>query len=105
MDDLFNNFNGWHGGSIKEPNATVKDSFLTLTWDLPGAGKDQIELETENDIIIVRGIQGRYKDLQSKVRVNKEYTLNHTEATLKDGVLTVTIPKGKSVSTNKIQIK
>jgi len=105
IDDLFNNFSGWHEGSIKEPNANLKDGILTLTWDLPGAGKDQIEMDTEDNIIIVRGIEGRYKNLQSKVRVNREYILNHAEASLKDGVLKVQVPKGKSVSTNKIQIK
>jgi HSP20 family molecular chaperone IbpA len=105
MSDLFDEFTPMTSTTLKQPNVNLKDSILTLNWDLPGASKDHIELDTENDIIIVRGIEGRYKNLQSKIRISKDYNLNKSEASLKDGVLTVTIPKEINESRNKIKIK
>lgn len=87
------------------PSAKVDKDTLVLSWDMPGAKREVIEMETENNILVVRGIGGRYRNQSSQVRVNKEYDLQTSDATLKDGVLTVAISKGKHANTNKIEIK
>lgn len=87
------------------PSAKVDKDTLVLSWDMPGAKREEIEMETENNILIVRGIGGRYQNQSSQVRVNKDYDLQTCDATLKDGVLSVQIRKGFKSPNNKIIIK
>lgn len=87
------------------PSAVVDKDTLVLSWDLPGAKREEIEMKTENNLLIVRGLGGRYQNQTSQVRVNKEYDLQTCNATLKDGILTVAISKGKHANSNKIEIK
>ncbi|HLD91355.1 MAG TPA: Hsp20/alpha crystallin family protein [Patescibacteria group bacterium] len=103
--DEFINFTGWHGGTIKEPTAIVEENKLLLSWDLPGTTKEKLELSNEDNILIVKGVEGRYKGLQSRVRINRDYDMQSINASLSDGVLTAAISKGKTITGNKIQIK
>lgn len=85
--------------------AEIKDGKLLLSWDVPGAKKTDLEVSTEEQILIVSGKGGRYQGFNSKIRINPDYDMQTSEASIEDGVLTVTISKGKNVRKQTIQIK
>ena len=86
------------------PTYTRLDDTLIVSYDLPGAKKSEIDLDVEDQIIVVKGSEGRYDGLVSKVRIGQDYDMKSVDATLQDGVLKVTISKGKKAKTT-IQIK
>jgi len=91
--------------SFKNLRSEVKENKLHLSLDMPGATKEEIVIETDTNLIIVKGVGGRYDTVQTKISVNRDYNIESTEAVLKDGVLKITISKGNNGKTNRIQIK
>lgn len=85
--------------------AEIKDGKLLLSWDVPGAKKTDLEVSTEEQILIVSGKGGRYQGFNSKIRINPSFDMQTIEASIEDGVLTVTISKGKNANRQTIQIK
>ena len=90
---------------LKDPNCAIKDEKLVLSYDLPGTTKDLIELNIQDQLLIVKGIGGRYEGLKSRMSIHSDYDLTTSDASLKDGVLTIKIDKAKSKITNSIPIK
>ena len=107
LESIYNNFFGEYEDlkTFKNLKSEIKDNKLYLELDMPGATKEDIVLETDNDLIIVKGVGGRYDKFQSKIRINREYNIESIEAVLKDGVLKVAISKGTNEKRNRIQIK
>lgn len=77
---------------------------LILSYDVPGATKEEFTIETDDQCIIVKGISGRYKDSQSKLKLNNAYDNNNIEAELKNGVLTIEF-KPTATKTRSVYIK
>jgi len=91
---------------------------VVLRLEMPGVGKDDLEIRIENDEMI---IQGRRKDVEEKgaylVRERdpadylKRYTLDETidrekvEAVMKNGILMLTLHLKESSKPRKIEIK
>ena len=90
---------------LKDPDVTIKDDKLILNYDLPGATKNELEISNEDQLLIVKGIGGRYEGLKSRMKIHSDYDLTSSDASLKDGVLTVTIVKVKKPDVNKIIVK
>ena len=104
-EELFKDYLEPHNDRLSDPTAELKDNRLYLSWDLPGASKDHIELDTENNIIVVKGIKGRYLGKYSKIRIKTDYNLQTAEASLQDGVLKIAISQGTNANKTKIPIK
>lgn len=90
---------------LKDPNITISEDKLVLSYDLPGTTKDLIEIDVQDQTLIVKGIGGRYEGLKSRMKIHSDYDLTSSDASLKDGVLKITMVKAKKLNTNKIQIK
>lgn len=92
---------------------------ITLLADLPGVGKDQLELKIDGDTLQIEGAVAqdapeRLQPLYAEVRVpryrraftlSRELDSSRIDASLKDGVLTLRIPKQAHAQPRRIQVQ
>lgn len=92
---------------------------ITVLADLPGVPKDQLELKVEGDTLLIEGAVAqptpdRLEPLYVEVRVpryrraftlSRELDSTHIDANLKDGVLTLRIPKQAHAQPRRIQVQ
>lgn len=92
---------------------------ITLLADLPGVPKDQLDLRVEGDALVVEGVMGQFtpetlEPVYAEVRLpryrrsfalSRELDASRIEANLKDGVLTLRIPKQAHAQPRRISVK
>lgn len=94
-------------------------SGITLLADLPGVPRDKLELKVEGDTLHVEatmqpttpeGLEALYAEVRVP-RFRRSFTLSREldsqriDATLKDGVLTLRIPKQESAQPKRITVQ
>jgi HSP20 family molecular chaperone IbpA len=94
------------------------DEALTLMLEMPGVGKDNVDVQIENDVLRVEGKIdfSAYKEVEP---VYTEYNVGHyartftlsnkidreaISARVEDGVLTLTLPKAKDTLPRRIAV-
>ena len=94
------------------------DQALTLLLEMPGVGKNSLDIQIENDVLRVEGKidYAAYKDIEP---VYTEYNVGHyaraftlsnkidreaITAQVENGVLTLTLPKSKDALPRKIAV-
>jgi HSP20 family protein len=91
---------------------------ITLLSDMPGVPREQLELKVEDDALLIEGgVQPRTPDgleaIYAEVRVpryrrsftlSRELDTTRIEANLKDGVLTLRIPKQAHAQPRRIAV-
>ena len=91
---------------------------ITLLADMPGVPREQLELKVEGDTLLLEGkVQARLPEglepVYAEVRVpryrrsftlSRELDTSRIEATLKDGVLTLRIPKQAHAQPRRIAV-
>lgn len=96
----------------------IDDSYL-LVADVPGAGEDDIDLSIEKDVLtlsahvaepVLEGYEPFWRgygvgDWTRSFRINEGIEREGIDATVKDGVLTVSLPKGKTALKTSIAVK
>jgi HSP20 family molecular chaperone IbpA len=94
-------------------------SGITLLADLPGVPRDKLELKVEGDTLLVEGtVQPQTPDglepVYAEVRVprfrrsftlSRELDAQRIDANLKDGVLTLRIPKAEHAQPRRITVQ
>jgi HSP20 family protein len=91
---------------------------LTLVADMPGVGSDNVAIDVHDNHLTLRGtvtIEGeKERVLLQEYGVGdyfREFTLGRTidqtkiEASMKHGVLTLTLPKAEAIKPRKISVK
>ena len=92
---------------------------ITLLADLPGVGKEQLNLRVEGTNLLVEGtigiapqeqMTGLYAEVRSTVYrrnfvLSNELETEKIEATLNDGTLTVRIPKRAELRARRIEVR
>lgn len=94
------------------------DDELILYGDMPGVEPDDLEVRFENEHVIVDGrvtprqegrehVYGEYGigDFYREFRVNEAVDANKISAELKDGVLTLHLPKAEAIKPKRIEVK
>lgn len=94
------------------------DEELTLYGDMPGVEPDDLEVRFENEHLIVDGrVAPRHKDRERvygeygigdfyrEFRVNEVVDANKISAEMKDGVLTLHLPKVEAIKPKRIEVK
>lgn len=94
------------------------DTGITVQADMPGVSRDGLEIHIERDVLSIEGkidiampegMQPLYADVQSS-RYRRSFTLSREldgeriEAGLRDGVLTLRIPKREERKPRKIEV-
>jgi len=91
---------------------------ITLEADMPGVSKDRLQLEMDRDSLLIEGdtqldmpdgTEAHYADIRA-TRYSRSFALSHeleterVDASLKDGVLRLHIPKRAEVRPRKIEV-
>ncbi|MFQ5731952.1 MAG: Hsp20/alpha crystallin family protein [Planctomycetaceae bacterium] len=92
---------------------------FTLSADLPGVGESDVDVTVEENVLRIRAsaaapqfedaspLLSEYDacDYERRFTISDDVDRDHIDATLKDGVLTLTLPRLKSAGPVKIAIK
>jgi HSP20 family molecular chaperone IbpA len=104
---------------IPPVDVTEDDSGITLLADLPGATSETLSIDVDGDTLTFeatlglaqpQGMQAVYAEIRS-ARYRRSFTLSreldssHIDATLKNGVLTLRLPKLEQAKPRRIQVK
>jgi HSP20 family protein len=95
------------------------DAGITLLADLPGVPKDQLELKVEGDALLIEGVIAPFtpetlEPVYAEVRLpryrrsftlSRELDASRIDANLKDGVLTLRIPKQAHAQPRRISVQ
>jgi HSP20 family protein len=95
------------------------DEGITLRADMPGVSKDRLNLRIEGTSLLVEGrigiapqdqMQPLYADVRSATyrrsfMLSNEFDASKIDADLKDGVLTVRIPKRPELRPRRIEVR
>jgi HSP20 family protein len=106
--------------ALRPPVNIFEDAHgITLEADMPGVSKDRLSLLVDKDTLLVEGdaaiempagMQALYADVRA-THYRRSFTLSSElepekiEASLKDGVLKVRIPKRAEVRPRKIEVR
>lgn len=97
-----------------------EDNKVIVTTDLPGIDRENVELNLKDNLLVISAQKGKEEETEKEGYLRKERSFmryyreiplpdNVTEdgatAQLKNGVLTVTLPKTKSITGSRIQIE
>ncbi|NLE43668.1 MAG: Hsp20/alpha crystallin family protein [Chloroflexi bacterium] len=94
------------------------DESITLVADMPGVSADTVDVSLENDVLRINGLvepqppegyhlayaEYRVGDFQRSFSVSDKVDLDNVEATVKDGVLRLVMPKTQPRSL-KVSVK
>ena len=92
---------------------------INLVADMPGVSKDRLNVRVDGDTLLVEGnmqfdlpeqADALYADVRSTTYrrsfvLSRELQTDNIQANLKDGVLTVRIPKRESLRPRKIEVQ
>jgi HSP20 family protein len=92
---------------------------ITVQADMPGVSKERLDIQVDRDTLAIEGraeipmpegMQARYADVRStryqrSFSISSELNAQSAEASLKDGVLTLRIPKREQYQPRKIEIR
>lgn len=95
------------------------DDGITLRMDMPGASRErlalqvnrnQLDVEADVRIDVPQGMEAVYADVrgtryQRTFALSSELETDNIEATLKDGVLTLRIPKRAELRPRRIEVR
>ena len=94
------------------------DQALTLKLEMPGVAKDRVEVRVENDVLTIEGRIdfGAYENLRPlyteynvgnyarSFQLSSKIEQNAISAALKDGVMTLVLPKVERAKARKIEV-
>jgi len=95
-----------------------KDDIVVMA-DMPGVDKNSVDVTLENNVLTIYGkveaeIPEKHKlyiseygvgDYQRVFNINEEIDRDKIEATVKNGVLKIILPKSEALKTKKIEVK
>ena len=104
------------------PRVNIRESreWIEISADLPGVRKEDLSVQVENNLLLLRGNRRDETEEQSGTfyRVEKVYgsfertfslpaglRKDEVSATLKDGVLTVRVPKAEEAKPRQVEIQ
>ena len=121
MDRLWREWPRWRGEEwVPTFNFYEKEGLYVLKAEIPGVDKNDLHLAVENNIVTVSGKketkkeeeganyylqESAYGSFSRSLRIPGDIQEDKVEATFKDGVLEVAIPKAEAPKTKKIEIK
>ena len=125
LDQAFNGWNGDATARIWVPALDVverRDAYVVIA-ELPGVQQSKVELTFEQNVLTIRGEKSSVLDpskdgelriyaaervagvFERAIRLPEFVDSNKITAELRDGLLTVTIPKASTAQARKIEIR
>ena len=92
---------------IMNYHTTNDDSGVTLTMEVPGYNKKLVDVTVENNTLVIEGKSnsGDTGGFIEKFSMGDKFNNDGVEATIVDGILTVSIPFKESVLPKQIKVK
>ena len=83
------------------------DSGVTLTMEVPGYNNNLIDVSVEGKTLVVEGKSnsGNLDGFKEKFSLGDKFDGAEVEATIVDGILTVSVPYVESVKPRKVKVK
>ena len=111
LDDLFNEwddiFSNRSSHKLSDYKTSSDDDGVTLTMNVPGYNKKLIDVSVSGDRLIIEGKAhtGSTEGFKHTFTINEGLDSDSIEATVIDGVLTVSVPYAEEVKPRKIEVK
>ncbi len=105
---------------LPDINVSETEKDIVIKAEVPGIGKDDIDITLSEGLLTIKGekksdheeskenyhlIESRYGSFSRSVRVPLDLKSDDINATYKDGVLKVVLPKSESSVPKKIEVK
>ncbi len=127
FEDLFEGWEGerglpelWAEGRVVPAIDVTEDADgLTLTAEIPGMTKEDLEVTVDNGVLTLKGekreeettegadyhrVERRYGHFERRIRLPEYVDTEKIHATYQDGVLKLHMPKGEAAKARSIQI-
>ena len=103
-DDIFSNRNSHYSSDYKTDS---DENGVILTMNVPGYNKKLIDVSVSGDRLVIEGKAhtGSTKGFKHTFTINEGLDSDSIEATVIDGVITVSIPYAEEVKPRKIEVK
>ena len=103
-DDIFSNSNNHYSSDYK---TSSDEDGVTLTMNVPGYNKKLIDVSVSGDRLVIEGKAhtGSTKGFKHTFTINEGLDSDSIEATVIDGVLTVSVPYAEEVKPRKVEVK
>ena len=103
-DDIFSNRNSHYSSDYKTDS---DENGVILTMNVPGYNKKLIDVSVSGDRLVIEGKAhtGSTKGFKHTFTINEGLDSDSIEATVVDGVLTVSVPYAEEVKPRKIKVK
>jgi len=105
LDTMFNEMM-YDSNRVTDFNRIMKieDDVLNMEFDVPGLSKKDFKITIEDTTLVIDGTTETRKFFKS-YKIQKDWDLAKTGATVKNGVLTITIPKKEEKKTKLLTIE
>ena len=111
LDDLFNEWDNIFSNRNSHYSSDYKtdsdENGVILTMNVPGYNKKLIDVSVSGDRLVIEGKAhtGSTKGFKHTFTINEGLDSDSIEATVIDGVLTVSVPYAEEVKPRKIEVK
>jgi len=112
VNDFFSDLDKIFISSGREPiskdyKTHSDDDGVTLTMNVPGYNKDLIEVSVDTDDLVIKGKSnsGDTGGFDKRFTIGDKLDVENVDATVVDGVLTVSVPYREEVKPRKIEVK
>ncbi len=128
MDEMFKSFFGTGSlqpmtpGTLPSIDMSETDKAVEIKTDVPGFQPDEIDIDIEDGMVTISGerseekeekgdgrkyhrVERRSGSFSRMVRLPCSVNEDNVDAQLKDGVLTLTLPKSETAKRQKIKVK
>ena len=108
IDDVFRIYpNAYKHNNSSEHRIETDDDGITLTINVPGYNDKLIDVSVSGDSLTIEGKShtGSTEGLNRSFTINDNLDADEIDATVIDGVLTVSIPYAEAVKPRKIKVK
>ena len=108
IDDIFRIYpNSYRHNDLSEHKIETDDDGVTLTINVPGYNDKLIDVSVSGDKLTIEGKShtGSTEGFNHAFTINDNLDANGIDATVIDGVLTVSIPYAEEVKPRKVKVK
>jgi|TARA_B100001094_G_C17376967_1_gene415108 HSP20 family protein len=84
-------------------NMRLEDDVLTMEFDVPGLSKKDINVKVEDSVLYIEG-DNEKRTFNKRYSISEDFDVTKTSASVKDGVLTVSIPKMEEKKAKVIEV-
>ena len=96
MDEVFNH------PQRETRNMRIEDDVLTMEFDVPGLSKKDINVKVEDTVLSIEG-DNEKRTFNKRYNIQEDWDVSKTTV-VKDGVLTISIPKVEEKKTKVIEV-